>query len=191
MYLSWQSLGFHLRSSAARGRAKAGGARQTARGRRSRRRPSFPAQVLREVVHELPPVAPPPAPHSRAPACPHGTRSRRPHRPRRRVSINEAAGARLIDRGSCRAQHAGDGVGVAEPHRRLGAQVGAARRRDGVVPRSPVVLAQAPLGGNPPAILQSPERRIERAFLDVQHVAGSRLDPARDAVAVPGRRGEP
>src|SRR5438270_2497491 len=48
----------------------------------------------------------------------------------------------------------------------------------------PVVFRRSPLRVDPAAILEAVERRIERALIDLQHVARDLLDPLRDAPAV-------
>ncbi len=59
-----------------------------------------------------------------------------------------------------------------------------ARRGEQVDPSLASLVGAAPLAGNQPLLLQRVERRIESAFLELERVAASPLDLARDAVAV-------
>src|SRR5688500_7706768 len=70
------------------------------------------------------------------------------------------------------------------PPRRLFGELRAARRRQPVVARAAVVLRRPPEGGDPAAILEAMERRVERSVLDLQHVFGSLRDGVSDGVAV-------
>src|SRR5206468_10445920 len=72
----------------------------------------------------------------------------------------------------------------------LVAQPLAARRREAVVPRAAVILGCAPERSDPPAILETVERRIQRPVLDLQHLVGSLLDGVRDRVPVRGAEGQ-
>src|SRR3954451_3521366 len=47
-----------------------------------------------------------------------------------------------------------------------------------------IVLGDAPVAVDQPALLESVQREIQRAILDDQRVAGSLLDPSRDTVTV-------
>src|SRR5512138_972972 len=66
----------------------------------------------------------------------------------------------------------------------------ATRRCDGVEPRAPVVLRDAPFRCHPPAVLEAAEGGVERALLDAEDVAGGVLDPAGHGVAVRGSEEE-
>ena len=79
---------------------------------------------------------------------------------------------------------------VAEPSRGLGAEVRAPGGRHAVVPRAPVVLGDAPLGGDEPALFHAVKGVVERAVVDVERAAGVVLEPGGDLEAVHGSPGE-
>src|SRR5437762_2572646 len=81
-------------------------------------------------------------------------------------------------------QHPADYAGDALPVFRFGRQLAAARFRDRVELRLPVVLRRAPGRGDPPPLLQPQERCVDRPLIELQHVVADLLDPPRDAVAV-------
>src|SRR6516225_7766590 len=54
--------------------------------------------------------------------------------------------------------------------------------------RAALVVALAPMRGDPPPLLEAYERRIDRALIEVQQVVRHLLDPPGDAVPV--RRAE-
>src|ERR1041385_5267002 len=58
------------------------------------------------------------------------------------------------------------------------------QRAEPVELRAPVVLRRAPGRAQPAADLETMQRRIERPFLDAQHVVGRTLNSGNDAVAM-------
>jgi hypothetical protein len=70
------------------------------------------------------------------------------------------------------------------PPRRLALVLPPARRRQSVVLRPPVILRDPPLTRDPAFPRHAVQRRIQRAFLDPQHVVRGHLDPRRDPVPV-------
>src|ERR1700759_2442435 len=63
-------------------------------------------------------------------------------------------------------------------------EAAAAGSGEAVVLGLAVVLARAPVGGEPAAVLQAMERGIERALLDFEHVFGGTLNDFGDGVAM-------
>src|SRR6059058_367510 len=118
-------------------------------------------------------------------------RSRRRH-PRQdldeRIAGSDASHAPMSCDCRLDAEHAGDCLRVSKPDFGFIPEMFAARRRDRVEPRAPIVLRKSPLGLDEPAVLESAQRRIERALLYAQYVASGLLDPARYGVSV--RRSE-
>ena len=86
------------------------------------------------------------------------------------------------------AQHLEHRLGVRRPARRLGAELRSAPRRELVVLRLAVVLRESPFRLDPAAILESMQRDVECAILDVQRLVRRLADPRRDGVAVSRRR---
>src|SRR5215471_13289725 len=89
-------------------------------------------------------------------------------------------GHRLL-RGS---ENAGDGGGHAQPGCLLVVELAAAQRGQLVELRLPPGFRRRPLRSEPSALLETMEGRIERALLDLQHVAGDLLEPLGDGVAM-------
>jgi hypothetical protein len=92
-----------------------------------------------------------------------------------------------------RGEDSGHRLGVAEPARGLGAEVGASRRGGAVVARTAVVRRDAPLRLDEAALLHAMQRLIEGAVVDIQRSAGPLLEPRGDLEAVhrtPGERAE-
>src|SRR3954469_4131695 len=61
---------------------------------------------------------------------------------------------------------------------------------DRVEARAPVVFGRAPLGTDVAVEKETLERRVKRAFADLQYVTGDIANALRDAVAVHGVRGQ-
>src|SRR4029079_121757 len=78
------------------------------------------------------------------------------------------------------AEDAAHHLRVAEPARGLRPEVCATCGRHAVVPRTPVVLGHAPLGGNEPTLFHSMKRMVERTVVYIERAAGVVLEPARD-----------
>src|SRR5690242_18906465 len=87
-------------------------------------------------------------------------------------------------------EYALDGGQHAVEARDLGAQLALTRGGYGVVARAAARRRGTPLGGDPTSLLESLERRIERALLHGQHVAREPLDVLRDGVAMQRLQGE-
>src|ERR1017187_4233848 len=83
-----------------------------------------------------------------------------------------------------RGQHVTDGYRQALPFLPLGLQLLAPRGGQAVVLGLALVFAFAPLGGDPAAVLQPVQPRIERPLRDLQRVLRDLLDAQQDAVAV-------
>jgi hypothetical protein len=66
----------------------------------------------------------------------------------------------------------------------LGRKLLSSRTRDRVIAGSPIVLGGAPFSVNIPVEQQSLQRRIQRAFPDLQNVIGQRFQALGDAVTV-------
>src|SRR5262249_44720223 len=81
------------------------------------------------------------------------------------------------ERGGHRGRHLVPAVGFL-------AQSTAPCRRELVETGAPVVVGHAPFAVEQPAMFEAIERRIERALLDGERVAGDLLDAEQDAVAV-------
>jgi len=77
-----------------------------------------------------------------------------------------------------------NGPGDAIPPLLLFGEPARAGRRDAVEPRPPIACGRLPAGGDPPGMLHSMQRRVQRSFLDAQSVAGNLLNSRGDAVAV-------
>src|SRR5258708_24408228 len=90
---------------------------------------------------------------------------------------------RLISR-SFRAQQSRDDPGHALPAFRFGGELFPAGARQRVIFGLAIVVRNAPLRGDPPALLQPQQRRVQRALIQLQQVLGNLLDALRDAVAV-------
>ena len=82
------------------------------------------------------------------------------------------------------AESALDGEGVALPALHLRHELAAPFGGDLVELRAAIVLGDAPFGGDPPAVLEAVQRRVERALVHLEHVAGDLLDALRDAPAM-------
>ena len=83
-----------------------------------------------------------------------------------------------------------DGVNGAVPIASLSCEALFAGARDDVVLRPAIVVGCAPLGGNPAALLEALEHRVERALVDVKRVARELLDALTDAPAVHRLQGQ-
>src|SRR4029453_8544911 len=81
-------------------------------------------------------------------------------------------------------EHAIDGGGDRLPARLLAGQLFLARRGQFVHARPPSGVLRNPCCPNPPAFLHAVQRRVERAFLHPEHVAGRFLDRGHERVAV-------
>src|SRR5688500_9527738 len=77
-------------------------------------------------------------------------------------------------------KNAGDGAGELVPAFLLGLELAATRASQLRELRALVVLRKPPLGADPPPPLDPVERRIERAFLNAQHVVRHLHDPLPD-----------
>src|SRR4051812_48703598 len=77
-----------------------------------------------------------------------------------------------------------DRLGVPLPFRELGRELTFAEGGETIVLRLAVVFGVAPFGLEPAALLETMQRRVERALLDLQPVFRDVLDPAQDAQAV-------
>src|SRR5205814_9247356 len=75
-----------------------------------------------------------------------------------------------------RAEDAGDGVSQRVPLARLDLKLLAALRGQAIELRAPVVLGRARIEGNPPALDQAVQRRIQRSLLHLQHIVRAALD---------------
>jgi hypothetical protein len=60
-------------------------------------------------------------------------------------------------------------------------ELSASESRESVGLRPAVVLGDAPLGANPALVLQSMERGIQRALVELQNILGELLDAYCDA----------
>src|ERR1700755_3531303 len=80
--------------------------------------------------------------------------------------------------------HARDGEREPVPARLLLFELFAARARQRVELRVAARLVRLPLGGDPDLLLDAVERRVERAPLDVEHLARHLPYALYDAVAV-------
>src|ERR1700694_4343591 len=74
---------------------------------------------------------------------------------------------------------------------RLGLQPAPSRRGQPVEARPPVVLGEPPVGANPALLLEPVERRVERALVELQHVARQGAPPARRATPAGGAARSP
>src|SRR4029078_7959813 len=81
-------------------------------------------------------------------------------------------------------EEARDDRGHALPALGLQRELFAPGPRELVEAGAPVVLGGAPLGADPPLLLEPEERGGWRDLVHLQKVLGDLLDPARDAVAV-------
>src|SRR5713226_314141 len=112
-----------------------------------------------------------------------------PCRLRKKPSRREPAmRKRLISR-SFRTQQTRDNSGHALPAFRFGGELFPAGARQRVILRFAIVVRDAPLRGDPAALLQPQQRRIQRALIQLQQVLGNLLDALRDAVAVQRSQG--
>src|SRR5262249_13758824 len=68
----------------------------------------------------------------------------------------------------------------------FGREVSTASARELVELRAPLVVALAPMRGDPPPLLETHEGRINRALIETQQVVRHLLDPPRDPIAVRG-----
>src|ERR1700723_2866691 len=81
-------------------------------------------------------------------------------------------------------QDATDGVDHGAPAVGLEVELFAAGRGQLVEARLAVILADAPVGGDPAAIFEAVQGRVERTLLDLENVVGGVLDDVRDGMAV-------
>src|SRR5262245_48333541 len=81
-------------------------------------------------------------------------------------------------------QNLADRLGESFPVRRLDGELFAPRAGQFVILGATIVFRSAPLGLDPALLLHSVERRVERAFFDLQYVFGRLLNPLRDFVTV-------
>src|ERR1039458_2910997 len=93
---------------------------------------------------------------------------------------------------SCLFQHPPDRHRQPRPRFRLHAELLAPRCRQFVKPRAPPHLRSAPFRRDPPLVLQTVQRRIERSLVDPQHIPRNLLDGLGDGPPVlrPGLRSE-
>src|SRR5262245_50824223 len=82
------------------------------------------------------------------------------------------------------AHQSGDGGGQPLPLCRFFVEMPAARTRERVDLRTPVVAAPRPLGGDPSLLLQLVERGVERAVADLQHIARDLAETLADRESV-------
>src|ERR1700680_5184476 len=90
---------------------------------------------------------------------------------------------RLISR-SLRAQQTRDDPGHALPAFRLRGELLPARARQRVILGLAIVVRDAPLRADPPALLQPQQRRVQRPLVQLQQVLGNLLNALRDTIAV-------
>lgn len=83
-----------------------------------------------------------------------------------------------------RLQDATDGCGEPVPFRGFGGELLAAGGGQRIEACLAVIRGDAPFGGDPAALLQTLERRIESAVLDEELFIGSLLNRVRDSLAV-------
>src|SRR5947209_13438003 len=86
----------------------------------------------------------------------------------------------------CRIHDASNGLHELRPPIPLARQLGLSHHRQPVVFRPLFGLTYAPLGLQPPALLQAVQCGVERASFDLEHVVGLRANGLADAVAMLG-----
>ena len=92
--------------------------------------------------------------------------------------------SRSAARGRLDTQRHSDGIRMTVPHRRLRAKARTSGGAQLVELRATVAIGDAPLRRDPPAPLETVERRVQRPLLDQEDRAGRVLDPLAHAIAM-------
>lgn len=89
----------------------------------------------------------------------------------------------------CEVEDAVHEGGEAAPVGDVAVELGASGDGDGVELGLALVVGDAPLGGDPTALLEADEGGVDGALVEEDFVAGNLLDAACDAVAMEGSKG--